>query len=117
MPDELKKNLIALFVKRGHKGKEIVEEVKDVLSLIAPELEKARFWDEHVKSLPEIANNIKQLRADAEKWRRVKEIAARDELEGYPCYSCPVTDRCDSSMAICGMANEVVNALEGEERG
>ena len=37
MPDELKKNLIALFVKRGHKGKEIVEEVKDVLSLIDSE--------------------------------------------------------------------------------
>ena len=34
MPDELKKNLIALFVKRGHKGKDIVDEVRGILSLI-----------------------------------------------------------------------------------
>jgi hypothetical protein len=34
MPDELRDNLIALLVKRGHKGKEIVDEVRGILSLI-----------------------------------------------------------------------------------
>lgn len=54
---------------------------REIMGIIAPELEKARFWDEHVKSLPEIANNIKQLRADAERWRKVKEIAASEGCE------------------------------------
>ena len=37
MPNELKEKIIAMFVKRGHKGKEIVEEVKEILSLIDEE--------------------------------------------------------------------------------
>jgi predicted SprT family Zn-dependent metalloprotease len=47
MEDELKKNLIALFVKRGHKGKEIVEEVKEILSLID---EERCVWTEKTRS-------------------------------------------------------------------
>jgi len=34
MPDELRDNLIALLVKQGHKGKDIVDEVRGILSLI-----------------------------------------------------------------------------------
>ena len=37
MPDELREKIITVFVKRGHKGKEIVEEVKEILSLIDEE--------------------------------------------------------------------------------
>jgi len=33
MKDELRDNLIALFVKRGHKGKEIVEMVREIEAL------------------------------------------------------------------------------------
>jgi hypothetical protein len=47
--DELRENLIAIFVRRGHRGKEIVEEAKEILSLIDPELEKARKWDRTVE--------------------------------------------------------------------
>ncbi len=87
--------------------------IDEILSLLAPELEKARFWDEHVKSLPEIANNIKQLRADAEKWRKVKEIAKMFDIEG--CEGCPIIN---TNYHICGNAWCVVQALEGEgEKG
>jgi len=34
MLNELRENLIAIFVRRGHRGKEIVEEVKEILALI-----------------------------------------------------------------------------------
>ena len=85
----------------------------EILSLLAPELEKARFWDEHVKSLPEIANNIKQLRADAEKWRKVKEIAKTTDC--YPI--CPFVDFCANSDIPCCFG-VIVDALEGEgEKG
>ena len=75
--------------------------------------EKARFWDEHVKSLPEIANNIKQLRADAERWRKVKEIAKSDNCSGC------IYDH-DDDCVLDGMCcfSAVVDALEGEgEKG
>jgi len=84
---------------------------REIMGIIAPELEKARFWDEHVKSLPEIANNIKQLRADAERWRKVKEIAKSDN-----CSCCQVHDVCES--VLCESAKDVVDALDGEgEKG
>jgi len=59
MPNELREHLIAIFVRRGHRGKEIVEEVKEILALIAPELEKAEKWDKVV----EIASSACTLQA------------------------------------------------------
>lgn len=79
-----------------------------ILSILAHELEKARFWDEHVESLPEIANNIKQLRAAAEKWRRVKEIA---KYKGN-CGECPNDSLCmEFPTSACHICEGVVNAL------
>ncbi len=79
---------------------EIVEEISSmidiaktadrILSLIAPELDAARKWD------------------------RVKEIAARNWLDGYPCGGCSVEDMCDSSLSLCGQADSIVDALEKE---
>jgi hypothetical protein len=93
-------------------GCEGYDAIGEILALLAPELEKARFWDEHVKSLPEIANNIKQLRADAEKWRRIE----RAYNSSPPC-DCPEWDsdkaECMIEAAHCTF-NDVVNALEGE---
>lgn len=47
MPDELRDNLIALLVKRGHKGKDIVDEVRGILSLIDAE---RCVWTEKTRS-------------------------------------------------------------------
>lgn len=81
---------------------------REIMGIIAPELEKARFWDEHVKSLPEIANNIKQLRADAGKWRLVKEIA---KYKGN-CGECPNDSLCmEFPTSACHICEGVVNAL------
>ena len=93
-------------------GCEGYDAIGEILALLAPELEKARFWDEHVKSLPEIANNIKQLRADAEKWKRVVETAKMFDIEG--CEGCPIIN---TNYHICGNAWCVVNALEAEVKG
>ena len=43
---------LALFVKRGHKGKDIVDEVKEILSLIAPILADAEKWRVLEKKYP-----------------------------------------------------------------
>ena len=100
-------------------GCEGYDAIGEILALLAPELEKARFWDEHVKSLPEIANNIKQLRADAEKWRKVRKIF-------FDCSPCTGCTGCDiGSSESCKMVMRVnrfigsngVDALEGEEEG
>ena len=47
MPDELREKIITVFVKRGHKGKDIVEEVKEILSLIDAE---RCVWTEKTRS-------------------------------------------------------------------
>ena len=64
----------------------------EILSLLAPELEKARLWD------------------------RVKEIAKRNNLDGYPCEGCSVMKSCDSGISLCGQAESIVDALEKEPR-
>ena len=68
MEDELKKNLIALFVKRGHKGKDIVDEVKEILALFAPIL------------------------ADAEKWKRFLAIQSCNDCPACPECPCDETN-------------------------
>jgi len=88
MPD--KERLIKLLSDYGISDRYINDLCDEIDECFAPELDAARLWN------------------------RVKEIAARDELEGYPCYSCPVTDRCDSGVTLCGMANEIVDALSKE---
>jgi len=51
--------------------------------------------------------------ADAEKWRKVKEIAKMFDIEG--CEGCPMIN---TNYHICGNAWCVVDALEGEgEKG
>lgn len=56
--------------------------------------------------------------ADAEKWDRVKELAERNWLDEYPCEGCSVESMCDSSLSLCGQADSIVTALEGEgEKG
>ena len=55
--------------------------------------------------------------ADAEKWRGVKEIAGRNWLDEYPCEGCSVESMCDSSLSLCGQADSIVDALEGEVKG
>lgn len=52
-------------------------------------------------------------REDAERWRKVKEIAKRNDLDYYPCRDCPVSDNCDSADSLCGQAGSIVDALEG----
>lgn len=124
--DELREKLakqLYEWIDDGWEWREITKTSRDVyrskadsiLSILAHELEKARFWDEHVESLPEIANNIKQLRAAAEKWRKVKEIAKRNWYDGYPCDGCPVENCCDSADSLCGQADALVQALTGKE--
>jgi len=87
--DELRENLIAIFVRRGHRGKEIVEEVKEILTLIDAELDKARKWD------------------------RVVGIALLYNKKG--CDGCPVIQECDSP-PLCLQAESIVNALEKEPK-
>lgn len=61
-------------------------------------MKKAALWDEAVK--------------DAALWRKVKEIATRNELDDYPCEGCPVEAQCDSSDSLCGQMDNVVYAME-----
>lgn len=72
------------------------------------------------KDYTAIANNVRILLAPelekAGKWDRVKEIAKRNGLDEYPCEGCPVTDMCDSSDSLCGQAESIVDALEGERK-
>lgn len=67
------------------------ERADKIMELIAPELEKAKRWD------------------------GVEEMAARNELDGYPCEGCPVEDVCDSSFSLCGQADSIVDALTEKE--
>lgn len=60
---------------------------------------------------------LKKLVADAEKWRRVKEIASRNWLDDYPCEGCSVEAMCDSTLSLCGQADSIVDALEWEVKG
>ena len=74
--------------------------------------DKARYWADSILSL------LAPVLADAEKWDRVKEIAGRNWLDGYPCEGCSVESMCDSSLSLCGQADSIVTALEGEgEKG
>ena len=54
------------------------------------------------------------LRRDAALWRKVKEIATRNWIDG-PCDGCPVFKKCDSSDSLCGQADAVVKALEAND--
>ena len=56
-----------------------------------------------------------ELRRDAEKWRKVEEIAKRNWYDGYPCEGCPVENCCDSADSLCGQADALVQALTGKE--
>lgn len=69
-------------------GCEGYDAIGEILSLLAPELEKARKWD------------------------RVKEIAKRNELDSYPCEGCSVESMCDSTLSLCGQADTLVEALD-----
>ncbi len=90
---------------------------REIMGIIAPELEKARFWDEHVKSLPEIANNIKQLRADAEKWKRVKEIIDPSQLRTLAAWI-DIKYPNDPNPQVQNDLRKWAEALEGEgEKG
>ena len=64
-----------------------------------------------------VAELIAPILDDAERWRKVKEIAGRNWLDEYPCEGCSVADMCDSSLSLCGQADSIVNALDGEVKG
>lgn len=63
-------------------------QARNILALLAPELEKARFWDEHVKSLPTIEKNIRELSEKARKWDKFHSY-----IEGE-CTLCPACGAC-----------------------
>ena len=69
----------------------MVEPCENCKRKLAPELEKARLWD------------------------RVKEVAKRNNLDGYPCEGCSVMKSCDSGISLCGQAEFIVDALEKED--
>lgn len=54
---------------------------------------------------------LSALQRDAEKWRKVEEIAKRNWIDS-PCDGCPVIDVCDVSNSLCGQADSVVHALK-----
>ena len=56
-----------------------------------------------------------ELRRDAEKWRKVEEIAKRNWYDGYPCEGCPVEYDCDGSLSLCGQAESLIQALTEKE--
>ena len=88
MPDKKEEleNQIAHMIGYEDWGDKTAEDVaRDILSLIAPILEKA------------------------EKWDRVEEIAKMFDIEG--CEGCPMIN---TPYHICGNAWCVVDALEGE---
>lgn len=97
--DELKEKIAILYGKRryGHSYQdpecriESINFADKILSLLAPELEKAAKWD------------------------RVKEIAERNWLDEYPCEGCSVQDMCDSTLSLCGQAESIVYALETDK--
>ncbi len=68
---------------------------------------------EHLADKLEAA--LKEVFADAGKWRKVEEIAKRNWYDGYPCDGCPVENCCDSADSLCGQADALVQALTGKE--
>ena len=93
--DELKEKIKAIIIEareEDHHGNLLMysDEATDlILFLLAPEF------------------------TDAEKWRKVKEIAKMFDIKG--CEGCPMIN---TNYHICGNAWCVVNALEGEgEKG
>lgn len=98
--DELREKIKAIIAEaqeEDHHGNLLMysdEATDSILSLLAPVL------------------------ADAEKWDRVKELAERNWLDEYPCEGCSVESMCDLSLSLCGQADSIVTALEGEgEKG
>lgn len=51
--------------------------------------------------------------ADAERWRKVVEIAKYADIDG--CKDCPVYNLCDKTVSLCGSANETVYAIMWEK--
>jgi len=90
---------------------------REIMGIIAPELADAEKWRclgyETAYIKPE---NYDEIKADAERWRRVKEIA---EWEEAICERhCPVWDVCCDSDNLCTKAFILIDALEGEgEKG
>ena len=94
-------------------GCEGYDAIGEILSLLAPELERARLFILNKDYIDRFYSEAEKLRADAEKWRRVVETAKMFDVEG--CEGCPMVN---TPYHICGNAYCVVQALEGEgEKG
>ena len=96
MEDELKKNLIALFVKRGHKGKDIVDEVKEILSLLSPVLADAEKWRVLEKKYPMTINNELLAKFEGKCWHKTTNeypfrcaICGQSETDWQGWFICP----------------------------
>ena len=117
--DELREKIKAIIIEareEDHHGNLLMysdEATDSILSLLAPELERARLFILNKDYIDGFYSEAEKLRADAEKWRKVKEIAKTDDC--YPI--CPFVDYCVNSDMPCCLA-VVVDALEGEgEKG
>ncbi len=96
-----------------------------ILSLLAPVLADAEKWKNHQQDLALANAEIErfvtlmqaeeaELRRDAEKWRKIKEIAEWEDKNCGP--ACPAWDTCTN--CFCGSAKSFVDALESEgEKG
>ena len=116
----MRDNIEKILALQGCDGYDAIGEI---LSLLAPVFEKAGKYDKDT-ALDEAERDrfIKLMdaeqgkdRADAEKWRKVKEIAKRNWYDGYPCDGCPVENCCDSADSLCGQADALVQALTEKE--
>ena len=85
MTNPFRTDLIDIFIRRGHKGKEIAEEVREIEALLAPVL------------------------ADAEKWKKVSSLVEGD------CNSCKALRYCEKNgIHPCEILKDALEG-EGEQ--
>ncbi len=125
MEDELRKKIIDLLYGKLDRPQQAKGLADSILSLLAPELEK-QIPPNHGGDQPAQEDRgdckggnmrkeaLEKLKEKARKWDRVKELAERNWLDEYPCEGCSVESMCDSSLSLCGQADSIVDALEGE---
>ena len=81
----------------------------DILSLIAPELEKARLFILNKDYIDRFYSEAEELRTNAEKWRKVSSLVEGD------CNSCKSLRYCEKNdIHPCEILKD---ALEGEVKG
>ena len=135
--EELAKLLFDWIDDDGWEWWEVDKDVRDhyrnktdsILSLpsLREALEKAEKWDAYQAELANdkvhtdrfislMDSEADNLRRDAEKWRKVEEIAKRNWTDD-PCEDCPVAERCDSSNSLCGQADDLIEALSEVPNG